>query len=168
MTTPVERFIDALEKHDCRPKQCSGGWMATCPAHEDHNPSLSAKEGDDGRVLLHCHAGCEPKAILNSLGWTMRELMPDRSESGHPRPRNKKRTTKDKSREPQVSFATAEDAIAALERQKGKVSQTWYYTDAQGGRIGVILRWDRATGKDILPVSLHGGKWFNLGMADPN
>ena len=34
------------------------GWVARCPAHEDHNPSLSLKDADDGRVLVKCHAGC--------------------------------------------------------------------------------------------------------------
>jgi putative DNA primase/helicase len=36
----------------------NGYWMALCPAHNDHNPSLSIKEGDDGKPLLYCHAGC--------------------------------------------------------------------------------------------------------------
>jgi KaiC/GvpD/RAD55 family RecA-like ATPase len=34
-------------------------WLAPCPYHEDKSPSLSIGEGDDGRVLVHCHAGCE-------------------------------------------------------------------------------------------------------------
>lgn len=33
-------------------------WVARCPAHDDAAPSLSIGTGDDGRVLLHCFAGC--------------------------------------------------------------------------------------------------------------
>ena len=34
--------------------------MCFCPAHDDHhNPSLSLK-AENGRLLLHCFAGCHP------------------------------------------------------------------------------------------------------------
>lgn len=49
-------------------KASSGGWTARCPAHDDRNPSLSVAEGRDGKVLLHCHAGCEYEAIADALG----------------------------------------------------------------------------------------------------
>ena len=52
------------------------GWQARCPAHEDRQASLSISTGDDGRTLLHCHAGCEPAAVVGKLGITMRDLMP--------------------------------------------------------------------------------------------
>ena len=42
-------------------------WQARCPAHDDHNPSLSICEGDDGRILVHCHAGCEQSAVIDAL-----------------------------------------------------------------------------------------------------
>lgn len=43
------------------------GWMARCPAHEDHDPSLSLKDSDDGRVLVKCHAGCTQTAVIDAL-----------------------------------------------------------------------------------------------------
>lgn len=45
-------------------KRCGDGWSARCPAHDDKRNSLSISEGDDGRLLLHCHAGCDYKAIF--------------------------------------------------------------------------------------------------------
>jgi len=36
----------------------SGRWQARCPAHQHRSPSLSIRAGSDGRVLLHCFAGC--------------------------------------------------------------------------------------------------------------
>ena len=48
-----------------------------CPAHEDRTASLSVKEGDDGRILLRCHARCETEDVVKALGLTMADLMGD-------------------------------------------------------------------------------------------
>lgn len=50
-------------------------YMALCPAHNDHNPSLSIRYSDDkSRIQLHCFAGCKTENILNSAGLTMKNL----------------------------------------------------------------------------------------------
>ena len=50
-------------------------YMALCPAHNDHNPSLSiGLSPDRERILLHCYAGCEANDILNSVGLTVKNL----------------------------------------------------------------------------------------------
>jgi len=41
-------------------------WMAKCPAHDDHNPRLSIRQAD-GKVLLHCHAGCSQQDVIKAL-----------------------------------------------------------------------------------------------------
>jgi hypothetical protein len=38
-------------------------WMARCPAHDDYDPSLSLADTADGKVLLHCHAGCDQHRV---------------------------------------------------------------------------------------------------------
>lgn len=40
---------------------------ARCPAHKDKNPSLSISDGDGGRLLTCCHAGCPPEAVWGAL-----------------------------------------------------------------------------------------------------
>ncbi len=42
-------------------------WMARCPAHDDHTPSLSVREAADGKVLVRCHAGCEQRDVIHAL-----------------------------------------------------------------------------------------------------
>ncbi|MGC8733298.1 MAG: hypothetical protein ACP5RC_13730 [Halothiobacillaceae bacterium] len=42
------------------------GWSARCPAHEDRKPSLSITERD-GRLLVHCHAGCPQDTVVDAL-----------------------------------------------------------------------------------------------------
>ncbi|GAG07980.1 unnamed protein product, partial [marine sediment metagenome] len=53
------------------------GWEARCPAHKDQHASLSVSIGDDGRTLLHCHAGCHTDDIVDRLGLQMRDLFPE-------------------------------------------------------------------------------------------
>ena len=53
-------------------KALGGHWhgasgIARCPAHDDHDPSLSVRDGDDGRLLTHCHAGCSAEAVWSAL-----------------------------------------------------------------------------------------------------
>lgn len=57
------------------------GWMACCPAHDDVNPSLSVSESEDGRVLLHCHAGCKNQQVLDSLQIQWADLYPSSAQT---------------------------------------------------------------------------------------
>ena len=51
-------------------------YVARCPAHHDREPSLSIGEGADGRILLHCWAGCETRDVLAALGLGWSDLFP--------------------------------------------------------------------------------------------
>jgi len=45
-----------------------GGYgMVRCLCHEDREPSLSISDGQDGKLLVHCFAGCDPLEILRAL-----------------------------------------------------------------------------------------------------
>ena len=52
------------------------GWVALCPAHADKIPSLSITVSN-GKILLHCHAGCSVEAICSAAGIELRELFTD-------------------------------------------------------------------------------------------
>ena len=39
----------------------------TLPLSQGRTPSLSITDGDDGRPLVHCHAGCEQSAVIEAL-----------------------------------------------------------------------------------------------------
>lgn len=65
------KILDRLE----RLKQTGPGrWIACCPAHEDRSPSLSIRELDDGRILLHDFAGCSTSDVLGALGLALSDL----------------------------------------------------------------------------------------------
>ena len=67
-TLQVESVLDRLQSMGCRPGRNGAGWRSLCPAHDDHQPSLSISSGDDGRALLKCFAGCTFEAIVARLG----------------------------------------------------------------------------------------------------
>lgn len=52
-------------------------WVARCPAHKDRSPSLTVRGLPDGRVLLHCFAGCEPQTVLDAIGLEFTDLFPE-------------------------------------------------------------------------------------------
>ena len=79
-------FVSRL-KH---PHPIAGGYIAHCPAHLDGDASLSVSEGDDGRILVHCHAGCTPQDVCESLGLRLADLFdgPDRPQCPVARPKS--------------------------------------------------------------------------------
>jgi len=71
--TATDRLVAALREHDSCPRQSGGSWAARCPAHEDHNPSLSVRQ-IEGQALVHCHADCPTEDVVAALGLTMSDL----------------------------------------------------------------------------------------------
>lgn len=62
-------YLDGVKKTN------GSSWQAKCPAHDDSNPSLSiGYDKKDDKILLHCHAGCTHKEILDVLGIDETEL----------------------------------------------------------------------------------------------
>jgi hypothetical protein len=44
------------------------GWRCHCPCHDDSTPSLDIDEGEAGRILIRCRAGCETGDVLAAVG----------------------------------------------------------------------------------------------------
>ena len=74
-----------LSKLDKVKRTGAGRYIACCPSHDDKSPSLSIRELDDGRVLIHCFSGCDPASILAAVGLTLEDLFPER-EIQHSKP----------------------------------------------------------------------------------
>jgi hypothetical protein len=55
-------------------------WTCYCPVHESgggtHNNSLSVHASDDGKILVNCHNGCDPKEVVYAFGMTWKECFP--------------------------------------------------------------------------------------------
>lgn len=159
-TRPAQRPIDMIlgllsgvkPTDDCK-------WMARCPAHGDKTPSLSVAEGDRGRVLLHCFAGCSFDKICVALDIDKRELLQadDRRvpASQHPRKPSDNRR----------SYPSMDDAVRAVTEQvNGKVVASWHYKDADDNEAFRIIRLKTPNGKTYRPISVNGKGWR---VADP-
>jgi hypothetical protein len=81
-TTPLETLLSRL--HGVQ--RVARGYVAQCPAHADQRASLSISLGRDDRILLHCFAGCEPEAILETLSLTWGDLFTTPREPNPHRP----------------------------------------------------------------------------------
>lgn len=122
-------------------------WSACCPAHEDSNPSMSVTIGNNGGILVHCHAGCSPEAIVGAMGLKMSDLMKDAP--GKTSGRKKAA----KSVEVLPSFK------APKKKRPSKHVCYYNYQDAAGK---VIFRIDRRVFTDE-----KGGKTFKQQHPDP-
>jgi hypothetical protein len=66
--------LNALGEVGCNPRRSGAGYSARCPAHEDKTPSLSLNEGEDGKVLIKCQAGCRTEEVVRALGLSLADL----------------------------------------------------------------------------------------------
>jgi hypothetical protein len=114
--------LDTLLSRLQKVKGKGNSWVACCPAHEDKSPSLSVREGEDGRVLVHCFGGCSVDQIVGAVGMDMNDLFPPKREWSQ-------QTTPVKAMKPRfyssdlmriISFEALVVMIAASDLSKGK------------------------------------------------
>lgn len=55
-------------------KYGNGKAQALCPAHPDKEASLTITQGNDGKTLLKCHAGCSSESVVLAAGLKMVDL----------------------------------------------------------------------------------------------
>lgn len=77
MNPNTDNLLGRLEKVKGR----NGSWVACCPAHKDRSPSLTIRETPDGKILLHCFAGCEVADVIGAVGMDLSDLFPPESKT---------------------------------------------------------------------------------------
>ena len=53
-------------------------YQCLCPSHDDRKASLGLKELSDGRILVHCFAGCSAVDVLGAVGLNLDAVTPQR------------------------------------------------------------------------------------------
>ena len=70
MEYALQRLLVRLD----RVRKSNGGYQASCPAHDDKNPSLSVRTGKGGDALIYCHAGCKTREVMEAIGLELSDL----------------------------------------------------------------------------------------------
>jgi hypothetical protein len=91
--TPGSLGVEAVLEQLNGVRRNGGGWMARCPAHEDHSPSLSIRE-ENGKILLHCFGGCSIEGVCAALKVKVSELFTKGFAIRKPEPRIVRETQK--------------------------------------------------------------------------
>lgn len=94
-------------------------WEARCPAHDDDKASLCLGIGDDGRMLVHCQAGCDVDDVLRRVGLKLRDLFPSKV-NGH----------------------SGNGKATKGTRRRGKIVATYNYADEQNQLLYQVCRFD--------------------------
>lgn len=154
----------------------AGEVQAICPAHEDHEPSLSVRRGEDGtKAVFICRANCtQPQIIaaLNSLSQGTRTL---RRVPGQRSARPARRTAapvNDSARPfvppPLEDQEKPHDWYAQLRARRDDSPHYEYLTEQRGLTDETLDRWKVGSNGDriIFPVRV-AGKWRNLRKLKP-
>lgn len=138
-----------------------GGFMVCCPAHDDRNPSLSIDDGDNGRPLVNCLAGCAQSAVLDAL--KQRGAWPDNEKQFSPTERQALKEGAEKAKAERIAkdkakhAAAAETANATYENAKADPLKH-PYTIKKSVHLGHLVKrgpWSQRGWADVLIIPLY-------------
>lgn len=70
--TAAERLLEAPALEHVKADRDS--WRAKCPGHDGQSRNSLSVRQIEGQALIHCFGGCDPAAVLDTLGMTMADL----------------------------------------------------------------------------------------------
>jgi hypothetical protein len=126
MSEPIEGLLSRL--NDIK-QTGQHQWEAKCPAHDDRRASLSICHGDDGIVLLKCHAGCNVKEITTAVGLAVQDLFPPKT------------------------------GTSASKPKLGRIVKAYDYRDADGTLLYQVCRFDPKNFRQRKPDGNGGWSW---------
>ena len=158
---PVEYL---LAKVDNVKKTGERQWQARCPAHDDAHASLCVGQGDDGRALVKCQAGCSTADVLAAIGLEMSDLFPLTTTAPRRPPAMP--------RNPKLPQAPP-DTFKASRKDKAQIVKTYAYPDAGGILLYEVARFDpkgfcqrRPDGEGHWVWGLSVGEYFQKNNGD--
>lgn len=117
-------------------------WSCRCPAHDDRRSSLSITEKQDGKLLVHCHAGCDQALVISEL--KARNLWPS---IARPTP-----------------TALPPPVQISIGAGRGQISATYNYTDEHGELLYQAVRYEPKDFRQRAPNPDGTWRWFIKGV----
>ncbi len=155
-------------------KRSGKGFLACCPAHDDHNPSLSIDDGDNGKPLVHCNVNCSQEAVIAALTerglWpeAYRPVSPEEIEAAKAEAARLRKDREARERQEQEAAATkarqrweaaplADPAHPYLEKKQIKP----HGTRQEGDKVLIPLRDEAGQVWALQTIAPDGGKLFS-------
>lgn len=140
----LEGVVSAIESATGRTARVQGGrHRLCCPAHDDHNPSLSVWSDDQGNVAVKCFTGCTTDDVCAAIGMQTKDLF--------------------------VSEPKPLHAVQPVKRQGVTTTNKveYVYTDADGKPLYRVMRVDSpGAGKKVWQETRMGQGWSKTGPAE--
>jgi hypothetical protein len=158
---PFDRVLSALRARGCRilPKRDSRGReakRATCPAHDDRNPSLVVT-ADGPNALLHCFGGCPTARVVAALSLKLADLFSEPPQAQVPRRRRPRvvAPTAAPRLSPEERLARKRALTAVRTRRWRERQQTVEPVTHQNIRSVTVTHVTLGDAPNVLPVTSH-------------
>lgn len=133
-----------------------GSYVARCPAHDDKKASLKVDE-EDGKILLHCFAGCDTERICQAMGIQMRDLFTESRENSAQRPAESNARGR-KPRKPMKPFEVGGLYFDPKSGRTEKITRIYLYRDEHGRPVLQVARTEE---KSFPTCALDAdGNWY--------
>lgn len=132
---------ESIARHLGGASKSGDNWSCRCPAHEDQRASLSIKEESNGKLLVHCHAGCAQADVVAELKARGLWNTPKTVISPDPLP-------------VQIN----------LGQGKGQIIAEYSYTDEDGQLLYQAVRYEPKDFRQRAPINGHGWTWSIKGV----
>lgn len=131
----------------------SSEWQCKCPAHDDNDPSLWLRERE-GKIVLHCFAGCSQAAIIDKLR-SMGLWASGATEASRNTPPGVPYIW------PPPAVFKAKGVVPSAENSKLYVKHYTYKNPSTGKPQGLVVRYEGHGKKDTIPFfnRYDNGAW---------
>lgn len=132
-------------------KRSDSNWSCKCPAHEDGKASLSITQNFSGKLLVHCHAGCEPIDVISHL--RVKGLWPDTA-----------KTAPVAIPPPRVRVELPPTQPPTQPSGRGRIVATYDYNDEHGELLYQAVRYEPKDFRQRAPNSDGSWSWSIKGV----
>ncbi|CAB4144152.1 Archaeal primase DnaG/twinkle, TOPRIM domain [uncultured Caudovirales phage] len=137
----MQLTTESIARHLGGASKSGDNWSCRCPAHEDKRASLSIKEESNGKLLVHCHAGCAQADVVAELKARGLWNTPKTVAPPDPLP-------------VQIN----------LGQGKGQVVAEYNYTDEDGQLLYQAVRYEPKDFRQRAPINGSGWTWSIKGV----